>query len=197
MNAGHLGLLNILLSCGIPVLLLALGLVVGSAVERAHFRRLSVRETGLARIPLSDLRGPPPGVDCGGAVLVMGAVVIGSDHLKSFLARLRNLIGGDVRGFERLMERGRREAICRLVDDAERRKAVAVVNIRIDTSSIGAMRGKKGRPMVEVIASGTALLASGASPQPLDMTLPCPRCGYALTGAGRPGCPECGWGRAG
>ena len=189
---------QILLSCGTPIVLLLLGLVVGRTVERRHFRRLAQLEQALFTIPLTDLKDAPPGIAAAGATLVTGSVVVASDYLKTILAGLRNLIGGEVRSFERLMERARREAVCRVMRAAHEDGAVAVVNLRLETSNIGRTRSKNKRkimPMVEVIAYGTALLPVGHAAGAVDVTLPCPGCGYALIGMDELGCPECGWNR--
>ncbi len=147
-------------SCGLPVILLILGLVVGRTIERRHLARLSEREQELASIPETNLRTVPAGIRAGGGALVTGSVVVASDYLKTFLAKGRNLIGGEVKGFDRLMERARREALCRLLDDARRQHAMLLVNVRFHTSNIGSSRKRKLNPMVEVIAYGTAVLPS-------------------------------------
>jgi uncharacterized protein YbjQ (UPF0145 family) len=189
-------ILGLFLNCGIPVFLLLLGLVVGRTVEMAHFRRLDQAEAKLLTIPITDLRTVPATIDAAGATVVMGSVVVGSDYLKTFLAGLRKLVGGEVRSFERLMERARREAVVRLMTEAHRRGAVAVVNLRLEASNVGGMRrGKRIAPMVEMIAYGTAVLPPNAPAGAMDVSVPCPECGYALTGIDDLGCPECGWNR--
>ena len=189
-------LFGLLFNCGTPIVLLLLGLIVGRTIERSHFKKLERMEAALLTIPVNDLRSIPPGMTAGGATLVTGSVVVASDYLKTFLASLRKIIGGEVRSFERLMERARREALCRLLAEAHEMGASAVINVRLETSNIGAMRRKRISPMVEVIAYGTALVPPGKGAQALDVTLPCPSCGYALIGIDELGCPECGWNRA-
>ena len=93
------------------------------------------------------------------------------------------------------MERARREAVCRMMREAHDHGAVAVVNVRVETSNIGAVRRKKISPMVEVIAYGTAIMPADTPAAALDVSFPCPSCGYALIGADDFGCPECGWNR--
>jgi len=189
------GLISLVFNCGLPVVLLLLGLFVGRTVERAHLRRLDRAEATLLTIPLTDIKALPQGVVGGGALMVTGSVVVASDYLKTFLASLRKIIGGEVRSFERLMERARREAICRMMGEAHAHGAVAVLNLRLETSNIGAMRRKRVSPMVEVIAYGTAVLPVGTPAQAIDVAVPCPECEYLLTATDVPGCPECGWNR--
>ena len=143
------------------VVLLIFGFSVGSLVERAHFKRLAAREAALADMLVTDLKTLPAGCDAGVFGLVTGEVVIASDYFKSFAARLRKLIGGELRTFESLMLRARREALVRMLESARRMGADAVVNVRFSTSNIGSMRGKRQAAMVEMYAYGTAILVKG------------------------------------
>jgi uncharacterized protein YbjQ (UPF0145 family) len=147
--------IGLLQSC-IPVVLILIGLVSGTVLERAHLRRLDARDKELAGIVLTDLRTVPPGMHAAGGNMVIGQVVISSDYFKTFIASFRKIIGGDIRSYERLMERARREAIHRMIDQALSMKATTVINVRLETSSIGRM-SKNPMPMVEVIAYGTAI----------------------------------------
>ena len=85
--------------------LILLGLFAGGQAERAHLKSLEAREAQLAGMLLTDLKSFP-----GGAAptptpeLIVGEVSIASDYLKSLLAGLRNLIGGEIRSFETLQQ---------------------------------------------------------------------------------------------
>lgn len=139
------------------LLLLPLGYVVGSLTERAHLRRLDRREQTLGDIILSDFRGLPVGCSADHCGLVTGEAVIASDYFKSFAARLRGLVGGEVRTFQTLMDRARREALLRMVFSAKSMGANRVINVRLATSNIGALQRRRGAPMAEAIAYGTAV----------------------------------------
>ncbi|NQT85144.1 heavy metal-binding domain-containing protein [bacterium] len=142
---------------GIFLFLIFLGLVVGRARERGHFRNLEDREQRLQHMLVTDIKSFPGGADPGkGGALVMGQAVIASDYLKSFLAGLRKLIGGELRSYETLMERARREAILRMLEQADDQGFNAVCNLRMGTADIGGMSGSKGAAMVEAFATGTA-----------------------------------------
>lgn len=142
----------------VPVaLLIAFGFCVGGFVERAHLRRLEAKEAELAGVLIHDLKHIPPQCPAEPASLVTGEVVISSDYFKTFAAKLRNLVGGEVFAFQTLLLRGRREAIVRMVEQARAMGANRVVNVRIATSSVGAMRRQGGVAMAEVIAYGTAI----------------------------------------
>ena len=65
-------------------------------------------------------------------------------------------IGGDVASEG---ERARREALCRMLEDAQRLGATAVINVRYETANIGGM-GPNSMPMAEVVAYGTAVFVA-------------------------------------
>ena len=102
--------LNLVLQLGLPLALLLLGLVVGRILERRHYASIRRREKALAGVLVFSTRWPPEVTAAQRTSLVSGSVVISSDHFKTFVAALRNLFGGDVRSYETLMERARREA---------------------------------------------------------------------------------------
>lgn len=142
---------------GPVILLLILGLSIGTFVERLHFRRLAAREAALSHILVTDLRTLPPGCAVEPFGLVTGEVVISSDYFKTFAASLKKLIGGELRTFETLMERARREALVRALESADRMGANRLVNVRFATSNIGSMKRKRMAAMVEMYAYGTAI----------------------------------------
>jgi uncharacterized protein YbjQ (UPF0145 family) len=140
-------------------LVLVVALLIGSSVESSHFRRLAAREQALSGIMLSDLKWLPPNWQATGAALVAGEAVIATDYFKVFAASLRNLFGGQVRSYETLVERARREAIVRMLEQARSAGANAVWNVRIETTTIqGKQQGKSGG--IEVLAYGTAMVVS-------------------------------------
>lgn len=150
---------------GAPVILLIVGFIVGKSVELTHFRSLEIREAALSHIAWSNLRTLPSDWRVESGALVHGQAVIGSDHFKTFASGIRNLFGGRHRSLETVMERARREALVRMLAEAERLGAHAVWNVRMETSNI-ASGGGLGRGLIaaEIYAFGTALrLASETS----------------------------------
>lgn len=152
--------LEILLYMGIPLLLLLSGLVIGKTIESAHFRRLTEREQDLSGIMMSDIKQLPANWLASDAVLVVGEAVIATDYFKVFVAALRNLFGGRVRGYEALMERARRQAIVRMLEEAQDFRANVVWNVRLETSTIQGKRERRSAG-VEVMAYGTAMRVTG------------------------------------
>ncbi len=147
------------------VVLLILGFSVGTVVERAHFRRLRRREQALRDVLVTDVQTLPAGCVMQRCGLVVGEVVIASDYFKTFAANLRKLVGGELRSFETLMTRARREAIVRMTESARRMGANRVVNVRLATSNIGAIGRRRAAAMVEVYAYGTAVYVPAAPPR--------------------------------
>ena len=86
---------------------------------------------------------------------MMGNAVISIDYFKRMLAGFINLLGGQVRSYETLVDRARREAILRMKQNAD--GADIILNVRVETSAIGESTGKKAVSSVEAIAYGTAV----------------------------------------
>ena len=82
--------------------------------------------------------------------LVSGSTVRAKNVFSDFGAGLKNAIGGELKAYTELLSEARREATERMIEQAERLRANAVINVRYATSSIttGA---------AEVYAYGTAV----------------------------------------
>lgn len=139
--------------------LLIIGLLFGRANEQRHFRELAALEKTLSDIAVNAGRGPADDGGFRGATLVVGSVVIGEDYFKRVAASLKSLIGGRLLSYESLLERGRREAIVRMKEQARQLGATQVVNVRLETASLSEDFSAQ-RPMfsAEFIAYGTALV---------------------------------------
>ena len=160
------GLLELLFNVGIPVFLIVFAFFVGQLVERRHYARIREREEAGREYLTVTFPYRPPGARVEATGLVMGSVVVSLDYFKRFLAALRGLVGGPVRSYESLLDRGRREAILRLQESARAAGFDAVVNVRLETSRLASTRRRQQRTAgVEVLAFGTGLkLAGGAAP---------------------------------
>jgi uncharacterized protein YbjQ (UPF0145 family) len=139
------------------VALFAIGLFAGRANERKHYRELAEAEEALRDIALSNGRGTDLGT-LSHATLVVGSVVIAEDYFKRGAAGLKSLIGGNIRSYETLLERGRREAIVRMKREARRLGATHVATVRLETASLSEdFSGRRPIFSAEFIAYGTAL----------------------------------------
>lgn len=149
-------LIVLLIQIGIPVALLLVAMAIGSTIEKRHFRELDRKETELAHIMICDLRTLPQNWHPEAVFFVSGSVCIANDYFKTFAASVRNLFGGRVRAYETLVERARREAIVRMLEEARNYAANAVWNVRVETSTISGQNPNRAG-CVEVFAYGTAL----------------------------------------
>jgi uncharacterized protein YbjQ (UPF0145 family) len=141
------------------VVLLLVGLVFGRASERRHFRDIERREALLRDVLVFSERRPPADREFRDAALVVGSVVIAEDYFKRIAAALRGLVGGRVSVYESLMDRGRREAVLRMKEEARRRGATMVFNVRFETASLSEdLSGRSPMFSAEFIAYGTALV---------------------------------------
>ena len=148
-----------IIQIGFFLVLLAIGVFAGRANERKHYRELEEAEEDLRDIAVSNGRVPGEAGTFRGGKLVVGSVVIAEDFFKRVAAGLKSLVGGNLRSYETLLERGRREAIVRMKREARRLGATHVVNVRLETASLSEdWSGRRPMFSAEFIASGSALV---------------------------------------
>ncbi len=143
----------------ILICLLALGYYFGQRAEEKHYKSIIERENKLINLPLVTLKKPPIKQYEIDSALVTGSLVISIDFFKKFIASLKMLFGGGLTSYKSLLDRARREALLRLREQAEIRKAFVVLNTHIETSSISKSsgRGQSSIGSIEVLAYGAAL----------------------------------------
>lgn len=153
--------MDLLFQFGFFLTLLLVGLLFGSANEKRHYRRLELDEAVLRDILVFNERRLPADTTFPSGGLVIGSVVIGEDYFKRVAASLKSLFGGRLTVYESLMDRGRREAVVRMKQDARRLGATMVFNVRFETSSLSEDSSGRGAAFsAEFIAYGTALIPS-------------------------------------
>ena len=91
-----------------------------------------------------------PGKEIEALGLVRGAVVQSKNFGKDFMAGMKTLVGGEIKGYTEMLNEARAIATKRMVDEAEAMGADAVVNVRYGSSAI--MQGA-----AEIVAYGTAV----------------------------------------
>lgn len=72
---------------------------------------------------------------------------------RDIMAGLKNLVGGELKGYTELLQESREEATARMIEQAEGMGANAVLNVRYSTSSIAA-------GAAEIYVYGTAVVLS-------------------------------------
>jgi len=128
--------------------------MTGTIVEKRHYKKIKTRELILYKSPcISYGKSFLKDTKIKHSFLVSSSVVIGCDRFKSFLANLRNIFGGNVSSYESVLDRGRREAILRIREEAAEKNANAVINLKLETTMLGSSQD----PQVCVTAYGTAV----------------------------------------
>jgi uncharacterized protein YbjQ (UPF0145 family) len=82
--------------------------------------------------------------------LVQGSTVRAKNVGRDIMAGLKNLIGGELKGYTELLQEARQEAMDRLSQQATAVGANAVLNVRFTTSSVA-------QGAAEMLAYGTAV----------------------------------------
>jgi uncharacterized protein YbjQ (UPF0145 family) len=82
-----------------------------------------------------------------------GSTVRARNVGRDIFAGLKNLVGGEISEYTKLQAESREEAMFRMVEDAKRMGADAIINVRLSTSMI--MQGTS-----EILAYGTAVKLS-------------------------------------
>ena len=140
------------------IALLALGYFAGSWAEKKHYTSIEKRETELLQMPIVNGRKGYGDEEARYGEMVYGNAVISVDYFKRILAALRNVFGGTIRSYETLLDRARREAVLRMKESAPSGTKI-IINVRVETSTIGKNTQKKSVGCVEALAYGTALIS--------------------------------------
>ncbi|MCM1157385.1 MAG: YbjQ family protein [Bacteroidales bacterium] len=82
--------------------------------------------------------------------IVKGNVVYSKNVGRDFMAGMKTLVGGELKGYTEMLNEARQIAVKRMVDEAEALGADAVINVRYASSAL--MQGA-----AEMIAYGTAV----------------------------------------
>jgi uncharacterized protein YbjQ (UPF0145 family) len=85
--------------------------------------------------------------------LVQGNTIRAKHAGRDIAASFKNLVGGELKGYTELMTESRRQAMTRMLEQAEQLGANAVVNVRFSTSSVAS-------GAAELYAYGTAVVLS-------------------------------------
>ena len=82
--------------------------------------------------------------------VVTGSTVRAKHIGRDIMAGLKNMVGGELKGYTELLQEARDEAVRRMMVQAEEMGANAVVNVRFSTSSVA-------QGAAELFAYGTAV----------------------------------------
>jgi uncharacterized protein YbjQ (UPF0145 family) len=82
--------------------------------------------------------------------LVSGSTIRAKHVGRDIMASLKNLVGGELKGYTQLLQESREQALDRMVDQARQLGANAILNVRFSTSSVA-------QGAAELYAYGTAV----------------------------------------
>lgn len=91
-----------------------------------------------------------PGAEMEALGMVQGTIVQSKNVGKDFMAGMKTLVGGEITGYTEMLNEARQIAVKRMVDEAKKLGADAVVGVKYGSSQV--MQGA-----AEVIAYGTAV----------------------------------------
>jgi len=83
--------------------------------------------------------------------LVSGSTIRAKHVGRDIMASLKNLVGGELKGYTQLLQESRQQALERMVDQARQLGANAIINVRFSTSSVA-------QGAAELYAYGTAVI---------------------------------------
>ncbi len=83
--------------------------------------------------------------------LVQGSTVRTKHFGRDIMASLKNIFGGELKGYTELLQEAREEAVRRMKEQAKATGANAVINVRFSTSSVT-------QGAAELFAYGTAVV---------------------------------------
>lgn len=86
--------------------------------------------------------------------VVSGSTVRAKHAGRDIMAGLKNIVGGELKGYTELLNEAREEAYQRMLEQAGQMGANAVVNVRFSTSSVAAGAS-------EIYVYGTAVTVAG------------------------------------
>ena len=88
--------------------------------------------------------------------MVYGVIVRSVGLARNIVAFFRNLAGGEVKTYTRLVEDSRRHALDRMIENARMLGADGIVSMRFDSSEMG-------QGLTEIVAYGTAVRLAAKS----------------------------------
>ena len=154
--------MEVLFKIGFFLLLALIGFWRGRRNERIHLAALAKEEERLREVLLFSSRYPESAMERLDPILVSGSAVMGSDFYRMLIGTLRKVVGGNYGSYERFVERGRRQALVSLKQQAHARGAKRVYNLMYSSSRISDPRLGQ-LPQFEVLAYGTAFIPAKGS----------------------------------
>ena len=142
------------------VIFLAVAYFTGTFLEKKHEASLKEREQQYLKLPTVTVKNIEIDKDkIAESRLIYGNAVMSVDAFKTFKAMFRKLIGGNIKCYEAMIDRARREAVLRM--KAQAPYSDIIINVRVDTANIEGKQGSgnesSGSGSIEALAYGTAI----------------------------------------
>ena len=123
----------------LTTILLLVGFVVGTLIEKSHLAKIKERERFFYKMPAVTMKLEkflPEAYwnQVESTRLVVGAVVIAPDYFRFVLGGIVNAIGGKIGSYESVLDRSRREVILRMKESAP--MADLIVNTRLEMDQL-------------------------------------------------------------
>jgi uncharacterized protein YbjQ (UPF0145 family) len=117
-----------------------------------------LKNLGINKMLLSNLETVPAHRIVRQLDVVYGSTVRSKHVGRDFMAGLKNIVGGELKGYTELLEESRQEAMQRMIDKAGQLGANAIVGIRFSTSNIA-------QGASELFVYGTAVIVEAELPK--------------------------------
>lgn len=146
----------LLIQFAVPLFFLGVAFWVGNLIAKRHEKSLRERSEYVAHVRCSDLNQfENPQAQT--AILVTAEITMGIDHFRGFLGQLKNIFGGEIKSYQKTLDRARREIIMQLLEKADAAGHNAVANLRLEFVDIsGKANATKRASMVTIMGYGTA-----------------------------------------
>jgi len=120
------------------IIVILLGLFFGKHIEKKHYTSIIEREEKYKDIVVLSDKDTRDMKNIGDndSLLITEGTVVSIDAFKKLMAAFVNIFGWRVKAYESLVDRARREAILKVKEAAYENDYNALVNLRIETSSI-------------------------------------------------------------
>ncbi|MFM7469013.1 MAG: YbjQ family protein [Vampirovibrionales bacterium] len=167
-DSGHDGLKSSI-QLGFFLLSIFLGITVGSYLEWRHLQSLKLREAAWSHVPAVPLdyrHALEPNETVEKVTFVSGQVVLTDDTARALLGSILSLFGLNLKTYELLMERARREATLRMKESAPEGTHI-ITNLHylsgsLDDEEAGSNK-EKGATAFYVTAYGSAVQVDRSS----------------------------------
>ena len=152
---GGTNIVDLLINNSIQILVVpVLGWVIATLLERSHVKNLQKKEQELIGISLSTSKRVTS-ISANKSQLLIGSTVISHDYFRGFFIFIKKIIGGNISAYERLLKRGRREALIRLKEQARSNGFNKVINVRFNSAKVA-----EHVTAIEVFAYGTGIFVN-------------------------------------